>query len=92
MEIALRTDLKEQLDNLKEIIGSVQKLETTTKGIHFLTVDEIVSKKILPWSKKTVQDLFNRPDFPSCDYGKEKVVEVSAFRDYFNSPRRKKNI
>lgn len=90
MEVNLKTDLEPQLENLKEIIRNVQELEKTTKGLCFLTVDEIVEKKILPWSRKTVQELFNRPDFPSCDYGKEKVVEVYAFKEYFNTPRRKK--
>lgn len=90
MKIAVETELGPQLDDLKEFLITVQELEKTTKGLHFLTVDEIVEKKILPWSRKTVQDLFNRPDFPSCDYGKEKVVEVYAFKEYFNTPRRKK--
>ncbi len=90
MEVNLKTDLEPQLENLKEIIRNVQELEKTTKGLCFLTVDEIVEKKILPWSRKTVQELFNRPDFPSCDYGKEKVVEIYAFKEYFNTPRRKK--
>ncbi len=92
MELKVNTDLEPQLENLKEFIKTIQELEKTTKGLHFLTVDEIVEKKILPWSRKTVQELFNRPDFPSCDYGKEKVVEIGAFRDYFNTPRRKKVI
>ena len=90
MKIAVDSELGPQLNNLKEFLKEVQELEKTTKGLHFLTVDEIVEKKILPWSRKTVQDLFNRPDFPSCDYGKEKVVEVYAFKEYFNMPRRKK--
>ena len=44
MKIAVETDLGPQLDDLKEFLQTVQELEKTTKGLHFLTVDEIVEK------------------------------------------------
>ena len=41
------------------------------------------------WSEPTVKNLFNRPDFPSCDFGKEKKAEITAVINYFSVPRRK---
>ena len=36
-----------------------------------------------------VLELYNKKDFPSCDYGREKIAEINAVRNYFSVPRRK---
>ena len=33
-----------------------------------------------------VQRIFRRKDFPVCDYGKQKLVEIDAFKEYFQHP------
>lgn len=44
---------------------------------------------VIGWSEKTVQELFNTPDFPSTDIGKEKKALGSAIIEYFKVPRRR---
>lgn len=53
----------------------------------FYTTEEV--SNLTGWSIATVRDLFNRPDFPSSNYGKEKKVEREALKEYFKVPRRK---
>lgn len=45
--------------------------------------------KMTGWSKKTVEKLFNSPEFPSVDYGKAKMVECHALINYFSIRREK---
>ena len=45
--------------------------------------------KMTGWSKKTVEKLFNSPEFPSVDYGKAKMVECHALINYFSVRREK---
>lgn len=69
------------------------KLEKTiskqyiSNEVKFYTIESLV--EMLGWSKETVHKLFNAPDFPSADYGKQKVVESHALIDYFSKKRLK---
>ena len=45
--------------------------------------------KMTGWSEKTVQELYNTPEFPATNLGKEKKAEVHAILNYFSVPRRK---
>ena len=51
--------------------------------IRFYTIADL--QKMLGWSETTVQKLFKDPNFPSADFGKSKVVEAHALRDYFST-------
>lgn len=62
-------------------------MEEKNMELKFITIKDFM--EITGWSEKTVQQLFNRPDFPSTDYGKEKKAEIHAVIDYFKIPRRK---
>lgn len=53
----------------------------------FYSIKEV--SNMLGWAMGTVQDLFNRADFPSTDFGKEKKVERDALKEYFRVPRRR---
>lgn len=53
----------------------------------FLTIEKVMA--MTGWSKTTVQNLFNNPDFPSTNFGKSKLVTLPALVDYFSEPRRK---
>ena len=57
--------------------------------VRFYTVEQLT--KMLGWSEATVHKLFNAPDFPSVDFGKQKVVESHALVDYFSRKRVKAN-
>lgn len=86
--IRIELDTLEQLvDEIKSVVCKVEKIETTLTEPKFYNIEE--TAKLLGWSAPTVQDLFNRRDFPSCDYGKKKVVEATALKNYFCVPRRK---
>lgn len=86
--IKIELDVLEQLvDEIVNVVGKVEKIETVLTEPKFYTIGE--TAKLLRWSEPTVQDLFNREDFPSCDFGKKKVVEATALKNYFSTPRRK---
>ena len=87
MNIVIDTNLDEQLDKVKEIIHYLREIENTTDLLRFITIKEFA--KITGWGGRTVQELYNRPDFPSTNYGKEKKAEIHAIVDYFKVPRRK---
>jgi len=87
MEVLIQKDLSKEIETLKEISENLNNIEKTTEKLTFLTIEDF--SKITKWSKKTVQDLFNRQDFPSCDFGKSKIVEINACRDYFKIARRR---
>ena len=55
----------------------------------FLTMSDV--QRITHWGKNRVRELFNEKDFPACDYGKEKLVEYTAFIKFFSVRREKKD-
>lgn len=79
--------IDDEIEKTKQLVENLMKIEDLSKALKFLTIKDIV--KATGWSVITVQQLFNRPDFPSCDFGKEKVVEIHAALQYFSVPRRK---
>lgn len=87
MVINIDTDLDEQLDKANELLLCLKEIERTTDLLRFISIKELA--KITGWSEKTVQTLYNRSDFPSTDYGKEKKAEIHAIVEYFKVPRRK---
>ena len=87
MPITIELNALEDLTTkLAEIVGKVEILEAKLTEPKFYTIKEVA--KITGWSEPTVQNLFNRGEFPSCDYGKSKVVESTALRQYFSVPRK----
>lgn len=86
--ITVKADsLQEQIDKLDELLTKLSLVEDKTKALTFITIPELA--KITGWSRKIVNDLYNRKDFPSCDFGKQKIAELNAVREYFSVPRRK---
>lgn len=57
------------------------------KDLNFITIKDF--SLLTGWSIRTCQNVFNLPDFPSSDYGKEKIAEVEAVRKFFEQPRRR---
>ena len=51
-------------------------------SIKFLTIKQVT--ELTGWNLNTTRNVFNRPDFPSCDFGKEKVIEIHALVNYFS--------
>lgn len=80
-------DLQKQITELNALIEKLALLEDKTKMLTFINIQQF--SKITGWSIATVQDLYNRKDFPSCDFGKTKIAELTAVQKYFSVPRRK---
>lgn len=76
-----------ELEKATKLFQTILEIENTSKALNFLTVKDIADAT--GWSLGTVRQLFNRPDFPSCDFGKEKIVEIHAALNYFSVPRRR---
>ena len=55
--------------------------------VRFYTISDL--SKMLGWSEKTVQKLFNDPKFPSTDFGRNKVIEAHALISYFSKRHEK---
>lgn len=72
---------------LKDMITSVTELSTVIDTVKFLTIKDVAD--LTGWNVMTVRNLFNIEDFPCCDYGREKVVEIHALVTYFSVPRRR---
>ncbi len=60
-----------------------------SSDVKFYTIEMLT--QMLGWSNQTVHKLFNAPDFPSVDYGKQKVVESHALIEFFSRKRLKEN-
>lgn len=74
-ELQAATELFELFSKIEE------KAESIKNQIGFYTTDDVV--KLMGISKPKVLEIFNRPDFPVCDYGQGKVVFIPAFCEYF---------
>ena len=52
--------------------------KSVSDNLKFVTIAQLVA--LTGWSYPSVQKLFNHPDFPTCDFGKEKMAELSAVK------------
>ena len=55
--------------------------------IRFYTPKDVA--RMTGWSEKTVLKMFNDPKFPSADFGRNKVIEADALRNYFSTRHEK---
>ena len=88
VNVSVDTDIGEELDKAKELLATLDKVKEKAQLIQFVSIKEFMD--LTGWSEKTVQELYNKPDFPCTDFGKEKKAEVHAVIEYFKVPRRKK--
>ena len=89
LTLNIDTDLDEQIKKCEELIKKYEELGDKGKQLHFVTVKELA--KMRKCSLKTALDLFNLPDFPSEDFGKEKVILLEALREFYMTKRSKKD-
>lgn len=80
-------EIDEQIEKLSKLLELEREIDRQSKNLCFISIKEFA--EISGWAVITVQNLFNRPDFPSCDFGKEKKAEIHAVIKYFSIPRRK---
>lgn len=81
----IKTNTASELQAAKELLEVFslieQKAEKIKQTIGFYTTKDVANLTGLSMPK--VLDIFNRPDFPVCDYGQGKIVFIPAFCDYF---------
>lgn len=80
-------EVEEQIKKVQKLIDELSELENKVNRLIFVTIEDLCD--MTGWSPVTVQNLYNRADFPSCNFGKTKVAEISAVKKYFSVPRRK---
>lgn len=76
-----------QIEKLKELLKLQEEVHNNVISLAFLSVEDVM--KLTGWGRNTVNKLFDEPDFPCCDFGKEKKAEIHAVIKYFSVPRRK---
>ena len=83
------TDLDELIKKCNELNQQLEELGDKSKQLYFLTIKDVAD--MMNCSKKTVQDLFNLPDFPSIDFTKSKIVLIDALKEWCMTKRSKKD-
>lgn len=81
----IHTNAVDELQNANELLEVFAKIEEKAESIRskigFYTTKDVV--ELTGISMPKVLEIFNRPDFPVCDYGQGKVVFIPAFCEYF---------
>lgn len=89
MTLEINTTTEADLQKLNEYIIKCEEVEEKTKKIHFVTIKEFAEMR--GCSLSVAQRIFNLPDFPSEDFGKEKVVSIEALKEFYMTKRSKKD-
>ena len=87
MTLEINTTTEAELQKLNEYLIKCEEVEEKTKKIHFVTIKEFA--KMRGCSLAVAQRIFNLPDFPSEDFGKEKVVSLEALRNFYLKKHKK---
>jgi hypothetical protein len=84
IELNITKDINEAKELLQVIEAIEDKADHIKQSVGFYTTKDVA--KLTGLSMPKVLDLFNRPDFPVCDYGQSKIVFIPAFCEYFMKP------
>ncbi len=89
VNISTEAEIDLNIKKLDEMIEKIKLLEDKSKMLNFLTIAEFA--KIRNCSIKTAQEIYNAESFPSENYGKQKVVELQALKNWYMTKRDKNN-
>ena len=89
MTVNVDTEIDLNIKKITEIIEKLKLLEDKSKMLNFLTISDFA--KLRQCSIKTAQDIFNSESFPSENYGKTKVAEIEAVKNWYMEKRDKKD-
>lgn len=87
MTLNVEMNIEEQIKKCDELLTRYEKLEEHSKKLHFITIKDLAEMRNC--SIKVAQDMFNLHDFPSEDFGREKVVLLEALKEWYMSKRNK---
>lgn len=83
LDLSTMAEEVERLNNeLSKLHSNIQSIDN---DIEFFTIKDVMD--LTGWSKRTCENLFLNPEFPSCDYGKSKIVLKPAFVQFFMTRR-----
>ena len=85
VNISLDTNIDEELSKIKDLIKGLEHVKEKAQLIQFISIKEFAD--MTGWGERTVQELYNRPDFPSTDYGREKkeLMEYYGLTDVYDN-------
>ena len=89
MTVNVETDIDLNIQKITEIIEKLKLLEDKSKMLNFITIGEFA--KLRQCSISTAQAIFNDSSFPSENYGKTKVAEIEAVKNWYQVKRDKIN-
>lgn len=89
MTVNIETDIDLNIQKINELLQKIALLEDKSKLVNFITIREFA--ELRNCSIKIAQDIFNDATFPSEDYGKLKVVELQALKDWYSQKHSKKD-
>ena len=89
MTVNVDTEIDLNIKKITEIIEKLKLLEDKSKLLNFITIQDFA--KLRQCSIKTAQDIFNSESFPSENYGKTKVAEIEAVKNWYQVKRDKIN-
>lgn len=87
MGVEMKIDFEKTIEQLKELVNKAEELKNNVRKITFITSAELA--EMMHCSVVTAREIFNRKDFPACNFGKEKVAEIGAVIKYFSVRREK---
>lgn len=88
MNITIENDINANIKKLDELLEKLELAERNSKMLTFITISQFAEMRHC--SLQVAQRIFNDKTFPSENYGKQKVVEISALRNWYMQ-RRDKN-
>lgn len=87
MTVNIDTDIDLNIKKVDELLEKMKQLEDKSNMIKFIGIKEFT--QIRNCSLKIAQDIFNEQSFPSENYGKTKVAEISAIISWYQQKRDK---
>ena len=87
MNINIETDIDANIKKLDELIEKLELAEQTSKSLTFITISQFAEMR--QCSLQVAQRIFNEKSFPSENYAKQKVVEISALKHWYMQKRDK---
>lgn len=89
LNLNVKTEIDSNIKKIDEIIEKLKLLEDKSKMLQFITIGEFA--RLRDCSIKTAQDIYNDKSFPSENYGKQKVAEIGAIKNWYQVKRDKYN-
>ena len=93
-------NLIEKSENKEDIVLTIpallelqKQIEEISRNINnqvvnnlFFNIEDVM--KMTGWSRKTVEELFQHPEFPSTDLGRKQLVLKTSFINFFSVKRK----